>query len=55
MKKKNKGKKYKDFDPDEYVKKQNNKSCSKLDNQENNTNSKNNQKEKHIYLLIFIL
>ena len=46
MKKKNKRQKYKDFDPDEYVKKQNNKSCSKLDNQENNTNSKNNQKQK---------
>ena len=46
MKKKNKGKKYKDFDPDEYIKKQNNKSCSKLDKQENNDNSKNNQKQK---------
>ena len=46
MKKKNKGKKYKDFDPDEYIKKQNNKSCSKLDKQENNDNSKNNQKHK---------
>ena len=46
MKKKNKGKKYKDFDLDEYIKKQNNKSCSKLDKQENNINSKNNQKQK---------
>ena len=49
MKKKNKRQKYKDFDPDEYVKKQNNKSCSKLDNPESNTNSKNNQKQKNSF------
>ena len=46
MKKKSKGKKYTDFDPDEFKKKQNNKSCSKLNKQENDINNKNNQNQK---------
>ena len=44
--KKKEKKKYIDFDPDEYLKKQNNKSISKKSNEEKNINNKNEGNQK---------
>ena len=44
--KKKEKKKYIDFDPDEYLKKQNNKSITKKSNEEKNINNKNEGNQK---------
>ena len=47
MKKKNKGKKkFVDFEPEEYLKKQNNISCSKQNKDDKNININTNKKQK---------